>query len=212
MLKFNEFVNNRDFLIENLFDSKSLFKELALLNPNSLNKTTNAFQFIKQNNINGILIGGMAVSHYVHDRSITPDVDFLVSDMPHLKSVLDAQKITWTNLASAGEYEGIQVPQLDADFLNANEGNVPLNQYALATSKTTKIGGMNFNIINPSVLAIMKFVLGRNKDNEDGFKLLNVINKNELKTHLKALKNHLGNNIDAKTIWNYTNALALGQG
>lgn len=42
-----------------LFDSPSLFKEMAVLNKNAIAKTQTAMQFIHDNNIPGVIIGGL---------------------------------------------------------------------------------------------------------------------------------------------------------
>ena len=131
-----------DLFCEALFDSKTLFKEMALLNQNAIKKTQNAFEFVQQHGINAVLIGGMAVAHWSHDRSLTPDVDFLVPDLNSVKQVLQQQNYPLQPLASTGAYGGIVVPQLDADFLDANQGNTAFNHYVLQTAVTARIGGV----------------------------------------------------------------------
>lgn len=193
-----------------LFDSATLFQEMAILNKNAVAKAQNAFQFIHQHNINGVLIGGMAVSHYVHDRPLTPDVDFLVANFDEVIELLKQEKITYQALASSGAYSGVQVPLIDADFLDANqEGEEKLfNSYILKTAQSTNIGGVSFAMIDPAVLAIQKLCIGREKDLHDAFKLLTVVSKDAVKNHLKALKNSLFGDIDAKTIWSYAQAMS----
>lgn len=200
----NDIVNLKE---SSLFDSFSLFKEMAVLNPNAITKTQNAMQFIHQNNIPGVIIGGIAVSHYTHDRSLTPDVDFLTSNIAGLKAFLQKQNIPFQPLASSGEFGGIYVPQLDTDFLDANEGNSGLNHYVIKTATVARIGGVSFPIINSAVLTIMKFIIGRDKDQNDAFKLLPTIPKAELKVHLKALSKYLPEDMNAKTIWSYAQSL-----
>lgn len=208
MKTFKEFFEKRaNLLSEEMFDSPFLFKEMALLNPSAISKITSAIDFVNENKINAMVIGGMAVSHYTADRSLTPDVDFMVPALGELKQLLTQKGVQWQPLASSGAYEGIQVPALDADFIDMSAGNVALNQYAMQTAVTALIGGHNVKIISPVALCLMKFSVGRAKDLEDAFKLLKVSNKNELKTALKALKNHLGDEIDAKTIWSYATML-----
>jgi len=191
-----------------LFESASLFKEMAVLNPNAIAKTQTAMQFIHQNNIPGVIIGGIAVSHYTQDRALTPDVDFLTPNIFGLKTLLQKQNIQFQPLASTGEFGGLYVPQLDADFLDANEGNSQLNHYILQHATSAKIGGISFPIINKAVLTIMKFIIGRDKDQNDAFKLLATVPKKELKVHLKALKNFLPEDMDARTIWSYAQSLS----
>ena len=199
-------VNLKD---HSLFDSSSLFNEMAVLNPNAITKTQTAMQFIHDNDIPGVIIGGIAVSNYTQDRALTPDVDFLTSDINVVKSVLQQKGIHFQQLATSGEFGGIYVPQLDADFLDANEGNAPLNHYILKTATKAQIGGATFPIIDHAVLTIMKFIIGRDKDMNDAFKLLPTVPKEELKKHLKNLKNYLPEDMDAKTIWSYAKALSF---
>jgi len=199
-------VNLKD---HSLFDSSSLFNEMAVLNPNAITKTQTAMQFIHDNDIPGVIIGGIAVSNYTQDRALTPDVDFLTSDIKFVKSVLEKEGIHFKQLATSGEFGGIYVPQLDADFLDANEGNAQLNHYILKTATTAQIGGAAFPIIDHAVLTIMKFIIGRDKDMHDAFKLLPTVSKEELKNHLKNLKNFLPEDMDAKTIWSYAKALSF---
>jgi len=210
MTSFKEFfmsgtVNLRD---SSLFDSASLFKEMAILNPNAISKTQNAMQFIHDNKIPGVIIGGIAVSHYTVDRTLTPDVDFLTPDINAVKSVLQSKRMVFQPLASTGEFGGIYVPELDVDFIDAEEGLLrPVNQYILQNATTARIGGASFPIISPAVLTILKFIIGRDKDQTDAFKLLPTVPKEELKRHLKALKPYLPEDMDAKTIWSYAQAL-----
>lgn len=191
-----------------LFDSVSLFNEMAVLNPNAIAKTQTAMEFIHKHNIPGVIIGGIAVANYTHDRPLTPDVDFMTGNIAALKSILQQENIPFSPLASNGDFGGIFVPSLDADFLDAREGNVGLNRYILQTAKTARIGGANFPIIDPGVLTIMKFIIGRDKDQNDAFKLLPTVPKAELKAHLKALGKYLPEDMDAKTIWSYAQAMS----
>ena len=196
-----------------LFDSPSLFKEMAVLKPNAIAKTQAAMQFIHDNKIPGVLIGGMAVSHYTHDRPLTPDVDFLTSNLNGLMDLLK-KKIhhdSFRPLAPSKDYNGIYVPSLDADFLDASGGNAGLNSYIIKTATTAKIGGATFPIIDPAVLMIMKFSIGRDKDQTDAFKLIPTLSKSATKTHLQAMKNihpSVYEDTDAATIWSYVKAMS----
>ncbi len=191
-----------------LFESPSLFKEMAVLNPKAIAKTQTAMQFIHQHNIPGVIIGGIAVSHFTHDRPLTPDVDFMTANISALEEILHQEGIPFQPLASSGDFGGIYVPSLDADFLDASQGNAALNRYILQTATTARIGGVSFPIINRAVLTIMKFIIGRDKDQNDAFKLLPTVPKAELKVHLKALSRYLPEDMDAKTIWSYAQSLS----
>ena len=203
MSKFKDFVERKeDFNC----DSQTLFNEMAILNPNSLNKIRNAIQFIHQNNIKCVLVGGMSVSHYVADRKLTPDVDLLTVDIENLKQILQEQNVPYSQLAGNEQYEGITVPQFDADFLDANAGNAKLNHYILQTAVNSNIAGVSIPVIDPCVLTIMKFEIGRDKDTDDAFKLLPTLDKNALKVHLTALKGDL-RTASAKEIWQYAKVM-----
>lgn len=208
MKKFIDFISPVNLNESKSFDSQFLFKEMAVLNQNAIKKTQSALQFIQRNGIKGAIIGGIAVSHFVSDRALTPDVDFLTSDIDKLKSILDKENIDHKPLASNGEYGGIYVADLDTDFLDVNEGNVFLNNYILKTSVPAQIGGASFQVVNPSVLAIMKLVIGRDKDQTDAFKILPTLPKAELKIHLTALKKHLPEDVPASLIWSYAKSLS----
>ncbi len=201
-----------DLTLECLFDSKTLFREMALLRKNAVDKATQAFQFIYDNGIQGVLIGGMAVSHWTVDRELTPDVDFMTDDMAKLLTILDGKNMVHQPLASVrGDFEGIVVPELDADFIDADKGNVEFNHYIMNTARPARIGGLTFKVVDPAVQTIMKFDLGRAKDMEDAFKLLQSgnVKKEDLKRHLKALKNYLSGEADAKEIWSYAQTLGV---
>ena len=190
----------------NGFESISLFNEMAVLNPNAIQKTQQAMQFINDNAIPGVIIGGMAVAHYIADRALTPDVDFLTNQIEYVKKKLQENDIPFQPLASTGEFGGIYVPQLDMDFLDASIGNAKLNHYAINTGVKATIGGISFPMIDPAVLTIMKFSIGRDKDQTDAFNLLKIVSKPALKVHLKALAPYLNQDLDAKTIWSYAKA------
>jgi predicted nucleotidyltransferase len=190
-----------------LFESKSLFKEMAILNPNAINKTQKAMQFIHDNHIEGVIIGGIAVSHYTEDRPLTPDVDFLTNNIHQIEQTLKANGIEYHPLASTGDFGGVNAETFDIDFLDANVGMSTLNNYIINHHTTTTIGGVQMPIINKELLTIMKFVIGRNKDTDDAFKLLAKCNIATLKTHLQKLKGIIEDEI-RKEIWSYTKMYA----
>jgi hypothetical protein len=78
-MKFTEYYNMIDLTNPKLFGSQTLFKEMAVMNPNTIDKATKAMQFIHDNKIPGAIIGGVAVSSYTEDRPLTPDIDFEIS-------------------------------------------------------------------------------------------------------------------------------------
>lgn len=194
-----------------LFDSKTLFKEMALLRPNAIKKATTGFQWMHDNHIQGVLIGGMATAHWSQDRPLTPDMDVMVNDIEGVKAILAQQQIPFEPLAGIeGRYEGIQVPSLDIDFLDANKGNKALNQHIMNTASLQRIGGVSFHVADPHALSIGKMWSGRNKDFEDGFNLFKSgnVKPDVLKAHLKTLSPSLkGSDVSGKEIWGYAQHL-----
>lgn len=194
-----------------LFDSKTLFKEMALLRPNAIQKAQKGFQWMHDNFIDGVLIGGMATAHWGQDRALTPDMDVMVDDVNNIKTMLHFQNIPFQPLAGIkGRYEGIHVPSLDIDFIDATKGNVQLNQHIMKTASLQRIGGVSFKVADPHVLSISKFWSARNKDLDDGFNLLKSgnIKQDTLKTHLQTLRPSLKNSdTSAQDIWGYAKHL-----
>jgi len=192
------------------FDSATLLREMAIQSPSALNKIHKAFAFVTDNNLQDklVLVGGMAVAHWT-SRTITPDVDFLCGNINAVKAMLskdgiDFSSVTFANLSTTG---GFTVPSFDADFLDPAGSNLPVNMNILDSAAPSIIAGMIILVADPAALAIQKFVTGRTKDLDDGFKLLAVCDKTKLKTMLKKLKNELPEEMNAREIWNYAKLL-----
>lgn len=204
MKKFTEWL-----LFREGFTSETLFNEMAVQSPTAQSKIKNAFDFVSKHNLGCVLVGGMAVAHHAA-RAITPDVDFLCPNIAAVQQALEQEGLSHSPLVLPRELEsgGLQCPELDADFLDANTGDVALNRYALGHAEDAMIGGVHVPVIEAGVLAIMKFINGREKDLDDGFKLLKVADADSLKAHLTALKRSFrGSDIDARTIWEYKKSL-----
>lgn len=193
-----------------LFDSKSLYNEMALLRPNAIKKATTGFQWLHDNKIRGVLIGGMAVAHWSQDRTLTPDVDFLTDEFDKVVQLLNTQKIPYEQLGGQKHlYSGIHVPSLDLDFLDAEGGNTALNHHIMKTATLQRIGGVSFYVADPHVLSIAKMWKARNKDMEDSFNLLKSgsVNKDTLKQHLLSLKPAIKDDVSGKEFMGYANHL-----
>jgi hypothetical protein len=203
MKKFTEWVLERD-----RFDSETLFHEMAVQSSTAQNKIKKAFDFVNKHKLGCVLVGGMAVAHYV-SRAITPDVDFMCLNIQTVKQALDQEGLTHSPLILPRELQsgGITCHELDADFLDATAGNSALNRYILKTATVAMIGGFTIPIIDPVTLTIVKFANGREKDLDDAFKLSKVINKQSLKDHLKVVKKYLDDDMNAQTIWQYVKAV-----
>ena len=199
-------MNFKHWLIESSFDSATLLGEMAIQSPSALNKIHKAFSFVTDNGLQDdcVLVGGMAVAHWI-SRAITPDVDFLCRNINAVKSALSKDRIefspvTFANLGTTG---GFTVASFDADFLDPAGSNLPVNMNILDSAAPSTIAGMTIMVADPAALAIQKFVTGRTKDLDDGFKLLAVCDKSKLKVMLKKLQRDLPEEMSAKEIWNY---------
>jgi hypothetical protein len=199
-------MNFKDWMSESSFDSSTLLREMAIQSPSALNKIHKAFAFVTDNNLQDecVLVGGMAVAHWT-SRTITPDVDFLCRNINAVKAALskdgiDFSAVTFANLGTTG---GFTVPSFDADFLDPAGSNLPVNMNILDSAAPSTIAGMTIMVADPAALAIQKFVTGRTKDLDDGFKLLAVCDKSKLKVMLKKLQRDLPEEMSAKEIWNY---------
>lgn len=189
------------------FDSQNLFREMAVLAPAAVNKLQAGLQWIKNHNIQAVIIGGTAVAHYVAgSRPLTPDVDFLVANMTDVQNKLRQEQIQFTPLAEIGAFSGIQVPQFDTDFLDANSGTPEINRYVFQTARNERVGGATFPIISPEVLAIVKFNIGRDKDDKDAFMLLQSGKMNK-KLYLQAVKDLRGYLHDPQSIKMYADMI-----
>ena len=134
----------------------------------------------------------------------------MTSDLNYVKKVLDEKNIPYRPLALTGAF-GIAVPSMDLDFLDASNGNpneVAMNTYIIGTAKNVTIGGQEFPMIDPAVLTIQKFIIGRDKDSKDAFRLLPTISKEEIKKHLKKLKNYIDPD-EVSSIWTMAKSMAM---
>jgi hypothetical protein len=198
------------WLNEAFFDSAILLKEMRKQTQSALDKIYQAFAFVAENEFQDecILVGGMAVAHWT-SRAITPDVDFLCGDIEATKAMLSKKKIAFSPItfANLGTTGGLTVSSFNADFLDPEESNSAVNMNIIDSAAPSMIAGMRINVADPAALAIQKFVTGRTKDLDDGFKLLAVCDKSKLKIMLKKLKRDLPEDMSAKEIWNYAKLL-----
>ena len=188
------------------FDSATLLREMRKQTPSALDKIYQAFAFVAENEFQDecILVGGMAVAHWL-SRTITPDVDFLCKNIEAVKAALSKEKVEFLPItfANPGTTGGLTVPSFEADFLDPDASNSAVNMNILDNAAPSIIAGMRINVADPAALAIQKFVTGRTKDLDDGFKLLAVCDKSKLKIMLKKLQRDLPEEMSAREIWNY---------
>ncbi len=195
MKRFSAWVeNNQKVNLLNIsgYDSISLYKEMAVTNPNIILSLEKALQWISDHKIACVIIGGTVVEHYISgSRENKSDLDFLVANIELLKQQLATENIKFSNLALISGFRGIYVPDLDADFIDAHSGNVLLHTLILKTANTERIGGVPFPVISPEALTIMKLLPpGRDKDINDAMNLLNsgMVNKAKFISAVKNLK------------------------
>jgi predicted nucleotidyltransferase len=176
------------------FDSTNLFLEMVAIGEDQRQPIQKALQWIKDNKISCVIIGGIAVVHYIHgSRPLTPDLDVLTSELPKIKELSDQQNLRTSPLAFVGEQQGLTIQDFNADFLDARTGNVALNKYILDTAVSATIGSESFPVISPEALVILKFNLGRDKDDTDALLLLKSqkVNRQKYLQGISLLKKHL---------------------
>lgn len=186
------------------FDSLRLFNEIQTIQPELLNKLERGLQWIKDNNLHCVVVGGTAVVHYVSGaRDLTPDIDFLVADFANLVNVAKRDSLTISPIALMVEpVDGISIEEFDMDFMDARTGNVEFHRYIIQTARQARIGGATLNIASPEALAIMKFNLGRDKDDSDAFLLLQS-GKINREAYLKAISDLSGSLKDTDSLKMY---------
>lgn len=184
-----------NLLLKESFTSVNLYNKIKILEISTINQMNIGMKWVNDNKINLALVGGTAVCNYLNSgRNLTPDVDYLVDSIADVKNKLDADNIEYHDLKGyEGNSLGITVPSFNIDFLDSNTGNKTLNKLVLKSKTTTSIGGTQIPIIIPELLAILKLDLGRTKDIDDGFALLQSgkLNKSTYINLVKALKGKL---------------------
>lgn len=195
-----------DFSNPDGFSSMRLFTEVAALSPNIQSRLQTGVGWIAKHQIPCCLVGGAAVLHYVAgSRPLTPDLDFLVPDITIVvqKAQQDGLAMARLNGTLSPPVTGITIEEFSIDFIDAKTGNVKLNRYILSTAKPTMVGGATIQVISPAVLTVMKLSLGRDKDDNDAFLLLQsgTFTKQEFK---KALQDLRGAIEDPASMWSYS--------
>lgn len=177
------------------FETKHLFEAFNILEISTLETMNDGMMWMVENNIDGVLIGGTAVVSYLDgSRDLTPDIDFMVRDINRVKEKLNNDDIFYENLVDYnGGYIGINLPQYNIDLLDANEGDADLNRLIFNTKNTITVGGYKVNVISSEMLAIMKLNLGREKDLNDGMKILQSgkVDKNKFSEYVERLSGSL---------------------
>jgi predicted nucleotidyltransferase len=185
----------KNLLIKENYGSQNLFEKVNMLTEEQIRAISKGLEWTANNFPNAVLVGGGATIYYITGaRDLTPDLDFMVHDINSIKTKLSLQDIPFRNLDVGFEYAlGITIDSFNTDYLNSQVGNIKLNNLILQTPINGMVGGYELKIINPELLAIMKLNLGREKDINDGFKLLSSgkVDRNKFKSYLYQLKDSL---------------------
>jgi hypothetical protein len=185
----------KKFLLKENFDSKNLFNKVSILTEDQINRISSGLDWTVKNVPDAVIIGGTALVHYLNGgRDLTPDLDFMVNNLSMVKAKLDNDDKLYKALRGGNTgLLGVSVDDFNTDYLDSNIGNTALNKTIMSTSKSARIGGAMVRIISPELLAIMKIELGRDKDLNDGFALLQSgkLNKSVYVQNVQALKSRL---------------------
>jgi hypothetical protein len=185
----------KKFLLKENFDSKNLFNKVSILTEDQVNRISSGLDWTVKNVPDAVIIGGTALVHYLNGgRDLTPDLDFMVNNLPMVKAKLDNDDILYKALRGGNiGLLGITVDNFNTDYLDSNIGNTALNKMIMNTSRSARIGGSMVRIISPELLAIMKVELGRDKDLNDGLALIQSgrLDKREYVRDVTTLKNNL---------------------
>lgn len=196
----------KNLLLKENYTSHNLWEKINLLEREQLNGISTGLNWTVENIPSAVLVGGTAVVHYITGaRDLTPDLDFLVRDIESVKTKLSHADVRYNELNPGyGEPIGITIEEFNTDYLDSEEINPQLNGLILQTPIKGNVGGYSVNIINPELLSIMKFELGRDKDTNDGFKLLTSgkVDKEKYTKFVKMLKPTLS---DYESILSYKN-------
>ena len=191
-MDFKNFVETANLLEASGYDSLNLHKQVGLLTEAEQRLLQAALQFVVRNKLPVVVIGGVAVVSYISSaRDLTPDVDFLTDDLNTIKASLDQNGMQYRPLASfmvnGVQVGGIQVPDINADFLFANAG---INRYIMKSAELRRFGGVQLPFATAEVLAIQKFVTARARDSDDAFLLLQSgrLDQKKFLTHVKRME------------------------
>ena len=199
----NKKITMNNLLVKENFDSENLWKKFQLLSKTEIRTLSKGLEWTVINMPNALLIGGTATVNYISgDRELTPDLDFMVTAIELVKTKLNQIDIKYQDLYGNTGSLGIVVPDINVDFLDSNVGNIMLNKLIMDNPNVVTIGGYQVKVVNPELLAILKFELGRDRDLNDALLLLSsgACDKNEYISYVNQLKGTLQ---DYDSICNY---------
>lgn len=195
-----------NLLLKENYTSQNLWEKINKLTEEQMVSVANGLDWTVDNLPSAVLVGGTAVIHYITGaRDLTPDLDFLVTDIERVKMKLSQDDLNYIELNPGYPNPiGITAEDLNTDYLDPEEVNPTLNKLILQTPIQGTVGGRTVKIINPELLAIMKIDLAREKDVNDGFKLLSSgkVNRETYVKYLNTLKPTLQ---DFESLMSYKN-------
>ena len=184
-----------NLLLKENYDSHNLWEKIQLLKGQQIDTISKGLIWTVANLPDAVLIGGTATVHYITGtRVLTPDLDFLTDNINSVKAKLNNDNIKFHDLNPGIEKPiGIVADVLNCDFIDCNVGNAMLNKLIAEEPNVAIIGSYEVKIINPELLSIMKLELGRTRDMDDAFALLQSgkCNKEKYISYLNLLKDHL---------------------
>lgn len=191
----NEMGNMKNLLLKENYTSINLFEKINILTEEQMIGISTGLDWTINNIPNAVLVGGTAVVHYITGaRDLTPDLDFMIDDVNDVKTKLSQDNIRYGDLnPGVSTPLGITVDDFNTDYLDSEVGNVSLNKLIMQTPNTITIGNRQVRAINPELLVIMKFEVGRDKDFRDGIALLSSgkVDKTKYLEYLSILKTSL---------------------
>ncbi len=141
------------------FEKKQIFTGLEWLSNNGLLK-------------NLVMIGGCAIATYCPGRELTPDFDLVASDFDLARIIvqLENDDLEYKPLMT-NSLIGYQIPIYNVDVIKPGDGNDLIN-YAFKYCHSVELNSIKVKVIIPELLLIIKLLLGREKDLNDAFRLV----------------------------------------
>jgi predicted nucleotidyltransferase len=173
-------------------NNSNLAYEFERLTSEEQLKIVTGLEFLQQNEIKTILIGGGAVVSFLNkNRNLTPDLDFICFDMNNLTQVLEKNQIEYSQLVDSNlEVIGICLIPFSIDVLDAEK--MPFDLIVKIRENATNVCFQNNSLksISIEMLILQKFLVAREKDINDAFLLLKsgFVDKNKLLNVLEELK------------------------
>jgi len=119
---------------------------------------------------NLVMIGGCAVATYCPERALTPDFDLVANDLDRIIERLEKEDLEHKPLFTHSLI-GYQIPTYNVDIIKPSYGNDLIN-FAFKYCHIVELKSIKVRVIIPELLLIIKILLGREKDLNDAFRLV----------------------------------------